>query len=174
MFAVNDVIAKLLKIHWFFYVFCDFVFHGFDISQQTSSSQPCSFRKAKFAKIHCFSMFAFFNGLRGGVFFDQIRMPNAIFWPELYRSVFKKCYKNQCCLTISFAVNSQFIATSTFVVNLRKHEIVKIPLVFVPFWQLCFGKTSYCESKIHRNLRSKRKIPFFLLQQRSNIEKPNR
>ena len=35
--------------------------------------------------------------------------------------------------TISFAVNSQFIATSTFVVNLRKHEIVKFQLVFVPF-----------------------------------------
>ena len=168
------MIPKSLKKHCFLKVFCVLASRGVHKRAQPSALQTCSFCKAKLANNHCFSMFLHFSMVSEEAFFSIKFACRTRFSDLNYIGPFSKnAIKTNVFLTISFAVNSQFIATSTFVVNLRKHEIVKIPLVFVPFWQLCFGKTSYCESKIHRNLRSKRKIPIFL-QQRSNIEKPNR
>ena len=48
------------------------------------------------------SIFAFLHPPKMDRFIDQIRMQNAIFWPEWYRPDVRKCYKTHCFLTILF------------------------------------------------------------------------
>ena len=137
----------------------------FTVSTSVNKRRPrnhARFAKQNWPKTIVFSMFLHFSMVSEEAFFSIKFACRTRFSDLNYIGPFSKNdIKTNVFLTISFAVNSQFIATSTFVVNLRKHEIVKIPLVFVPLLMFCFGRTSCCESKNHRNLRSKRKIPIF-------------
>ena len=72
----------------------------------------------------------------------------------------KNAIKTNVFLTSSFAVNSQLIAASGFSTKLRKHEIVEIQLVLVPFCNFASAGHRIANHKII-NPRSKRKIPIF-------------
>ena len=58
--------------------------------------------------------FAVFWAPKAGRFIDQNRMQNTIFWPELYRAVFQKCYKNQCFFN-DFAVHRNVVLFNVIV-----------------------------------------------------------
>ena len=126
----------------------------FTVSTSVNKRRPrnhARFAKQNWPKTIVFSMFLHFSMVSEEAFFSIKFACRTRFSDLNYIGPFSKnAVKTNVFLTISFAVNSQLIAASTFSTKSRKHEIVEIQLVLLPFLILCFGRTSYCESKNHK------------------------